>query len=213
MKTLLLSFFAAFILFFSSCVKDAGTGTSSISFQLKAAVSPVNGAGIVWSAGTANVGVTKISARKNDVAVEYTAEPKTLVDLFGLVSISNISIPSGTFRSVEFKSVLQPLNSKPALYLEGNYTAGGVTTPVYLEVGTEVTISAQRDSIVIASANANYTALTTLGLITLTSDVTEADMKAATRVNGKIPLSLGVNPLVYNKMLANLAKTQVIEFK
>jgi hypothetical protein len=213
MKTALLSFSAAIILFFASCVKDAGTGTSTINFQLKAAVSPVNGAGIVWSAGAANVATTKFEAKKNDVAVEFKAEPKTLVDLFGLVSISNIAIPTGTFRSVEFKSILQPLNSKPALYLEGNYTAGGVTTPVYLEVGTEVVISAKRDSVVIASASTNYTALTTLGLITLTNDVTEADMKAAARVAGKIPLTLGVNPFVYNKILANLAKTQVIEFK
>ena len=213
MKTILLSFSAALVLFFTSCVKDAGTGTSTISFQLKAAVSPVNGAAITWTAGTAGVASTKIEAKKNDVAVEFKADPNAQMDLFGAVSISNISIPSGTFRKVEFRSELQPMNSKPALYLEGTYTAGGVTTPIYFEVGTAVNVSAQKDSIVIVSASANYTALTTVGLITLTSDVTEADLKAATRVNGKIPISLGVNPFVYNKMLANLAKTQVIEFK
>ena len=168
MKTFLLSLSAATILFFSSCVKDAGTGNSTISFQLKAAVSPVNGAGIVWTTGTANVASTKVEAKKNDVAVEFKADPNTLVDLFGAVNISNIAIPTGTFRSVEFRSELQPMNSKPALYMEGNYTAGGVTTTVYFEVGTAVNISAQKDSIVIASANANYTSLTTLGLITLT---------------------------------------------
>ena len=213
MKTILLSFSGALVLFFLSCVKDAGTGISTISFQLKAAVSPVNGAAITWTAGTAGVASTKIEAKKNDVAVEFKADPNAQLDLFGAVSISNISIPAGTFRNVEFRSELQPMNSKPALYLEGTYTAGGVTTPIYFEVGTAVNVSAQKDSIVIVSASANYTALTTVGLITLTSDVTEADLKAATRVNGKIPISLGVNPFVYNKMLANLAKTQVIEFK
>jgi hypothetical protein len=213
MKFLTLSATTLFVLFFASCVKDAGTGSSSITFQLKAAVSPVNGAAITWTAGSAGVASTKIEAKKNDsTAIEFKSDPNTQVDLFGTVSISNIAIPSGTFRNVEFRSELQPLISKPSLHLEGTYTAGGVTTPISFDVSTAVTVKSKRDSIVIAAGTNSYTAITTVGLLTLTQDVTEADLKAADRTSGKIIISATANVAVYNKMLANLAKPQVIDF-
>lgn len=202
------------VLLMSGCVKDAGTGSSNITFQLKAAVSAVNGASIVWSAGTAGVVSTRIEAKKNDSsAVEFKSAPYAVVDLFGTASVTNVSIPTGTYRSVQFKTELQPINNKPALYLDGNYTAGGVTTPIYFEVGTAVTVKGEKSVIEIPAANGNYTVQTTIGLLTLTADVTEADLKAAIRINGKIPISASNNTAVYNKMLANLAKTQECTFK
>ncbi|MES2332581.1 MAG: hypothetical protein V4539_23440 [Bacteroidota bacterium] len=203
---------AALLVSFSACVKDAGTGSGSISFQLKAAVSPVNGAAITWTIGTAGVTSAKIEAKKNDsTAFELKSEPNAQVDLFGAVSITNIAIPTGTFRNVEFRSELASIGNKSSLRLEGSYTAGGVTTPIVFEVGSALTIKSKRDSIVIA-ANGNYTALTTIGLLTLTQDVTEADLKAADRTSGKIIISSTTNVAVYNKMVANLAKSQVVEF-
>lgn len=213
MKKLTLLFLAGAMLSFSSCVKDAATGSGSISFQLKAATSAVNGAGITWTAGTAGVANAKIEAKKNDsTSVEFKSEANTQVDLFGAVTISNVSIPTGTFRNVEFQSELKVMNSKPSLHLEGTYTAGGVTTPVTFDVNTDITVKSKTDSIVISSAIANYTAITTVKLVTLTQDVTEADMKLADRANGKIVISSTSSSTVYNKMLANLGKPQVIDF-
>jgi len=213
MKFSTLSLVGATLLFFSSCVKDAGTGTATVTFQLKAAVSPVNGAAITWTAGSAGVASTKIEAKKNDsTQVEFKSDPNAQVDLFGAISITNVAIPSGTFRHVEFRSELQPLSSKPSLHLEGTYTAGGVTTPISFDVNTAITIKSERDSIVIAGSSSSYTALTTIGLVTLTQDVTEPDLKAADRVSGKIVISSTSSIAVYTKMLANLAKTQVVEF-
>jgi len=213
MKFSTLSLIGATLLFFSSCVKDAGTGNATISFQLKAAVSPVNGAAITWTAGSAGVASAKIEAKKNDsTQVEFKSDPNAQVDLFGAISITNVAIPAGTFRHVEFRSELQPLSSKPSLHLEGTYTAGGVTTPISFDVNTAVTIKSERDSIVIAGSSSSYTALTTIGLVTLTQDVTEADLKAADRTSGKIIISSTANIPVYTKMLANLAKTQVVDF-
>ena len=214
MKKFTLFLLAATTLFFTSCVKEAANGNATVNFQLKAAVSPVNGAAIVWTIGTAGVANIKLQAKKNDSSsVEFKASPNAQVDLFGAVTISNVSVPTGTFRHVEFSSELQSIGNKSSLRLEGNYTAGGVTTPIVFEVGTNVTVKSQRDSIVIASATASYTALTTLTLVTLTQDVTEADLKAADRTSGKIIISPSTNIPVYNKMLANLAKPQVVEFK
>jgi hypothetical protein len=207
-----LSVTAILLFCFSSCVKDAGTGTANISFQLKAAVSPVNGAAITWTAGSAGVVSTKIEAKKNDSsAVEFKSDPNTQVDLFGAVVITNVAILPGTFRHVEFWSELQPLNSKPSLHLEGTYTAGGVTTPISFDVNTAITIKSEKDSIVIAASN-NYTAITSVGLVTLTQGVTEADLKAADRTSGKIIISATANIPVFTKMLANLALKQVVDF-
>ncbi|MES2004799.1 MAG: hypothetical protein V4450_09775 [Bacteroidota bacterium] len=214
MKTTILTLFVALSLLFTSCVKDAGTGTATVSFQLKAAVSPVNGAAITWTAGTAGVANTKIEAKKNDSsAVEFKSAPNAQVDLFGAVNIANVAIPTGTFRHVEFWLELQALNSKPVLFLDGTYTAGGVTTPISFEAGSAITIKSSLDSMIISSASGNYTSLTTLGLVTLTQDVTEPDLKAATRTSGKIIISSSSNTPVYAKMMANLAKPQVCTFK
>jgi hypothetical protein len=196
----------------TGCVKDANTGSSTITFQLKAASSSVNGAAITWTAGSAGVANDKIEARKNDsTAVEFKASPNLQVDLFGAVNITNVAVPSGTFRNVEVRSELQPMGGQPSLHLQGTYTAGGVTTPVTFDVATAVNVTTHLDSIVITAA-ASYTALTTVTLVTLTQDVTEADMKLADRVSGNIVISATSSTTVYNKMLANLVKPQVITF-
>lgn len=213
MKFSTLSLVAAAILMFSSCAKDPASGTSTVSFQLKAAVSPVNGAAITWTAGTAGVATAKIEAKKNDSSqVEFKSDPNVQVDLFGVLTVANVAVPAGTYKRVGFKSELQPMSGKPALHLEGTYTAGGVTTPISFDVNTAVNIRSERDSILIA-ANASYTALTTIGLLTLTQDVTEPDLKAADRTSGKIIISSSSNISVYNKMVANLSKNQVIDFR
>jgi hypothetical protein len=214
MKRIAFTLIGATILLFSSCVKDAGTGTSNVNFQLKAAVSPVNGAAITWTIGSAGVYSTKIEGKKSDSsAVEFKATPSVQVDLFGTLNISNVAIPAGTYRSLQFKIELHDIGGKAPLRLEGTYTAGGVTTPIVFEVSGTTIIKCEKESIVIDASTANYTALTTIGLITLTNDVTEADLKVADRVSGKIVISATTNVLVYNKMKANLAKNQVIEFK
>jgi hypothetical protein len=213
MKLFTLSLIGSTLLLFTSCVKDAATGSASVSFQLKAATSAVNGAGIIWTAGNAGVANTKIEAKKNDSSsVEFKSSPNAHIDLFGAVSITNVSIPSGTFRNVEFRTELQPLDTGSALHLEGTYTAGGVTTPISFDVKTPIVVSSKRDSIVISATTASYTALTSLTLVTLTQNVTEADLKLADRVSGKIVISSTYSVAVYNKMLANLALPQVVDF-
>ena len=212
MKTVLLSFFAG-IVFLTSCTKEATT-SSSITFQLKAFTSPVSGAQIVWTSGTASVSRAKIEAKKNDSSyVEFIAEPNIQVDLFAAIDISKVSIPLGTYRNVTFRTELKSLSSKPSLFLEGIYTAGGVATPISFKVDSTISIKSVKELIEINATNSNYTAITSLTLNTLTTDITEANLKAATRTDGKIIISRISNDLIYFKMLANLAKNQIIEFK
>ena len=214
MKTSILSFTVSLLLLFSSCQKNAAIGTSNISFKLKAGISPVNGAKIVWTTGTAGVSMAKIEAKKNDSTyVEFKTDTSLQINLFESVVITNIAIPIGNYGSVVFRTELKAINSKPTLFLDGNYTAGGVTEPISFEVATPLTIRSFQDNIILTIANGSYTSLTTLGLITLTQDVTELDLKACSQTSGKILISTNSNVFVYNKMIANLAKPQVVEFK
>ncbi len=212
MKTAFLSLFAS-IIFLTSCTKEATTG-SSITFQLKAFTSPVSGAQIVWTSGTAGVSRAKIEAKKNDSSyVEFTSEPNIQVDLFAAIDISKVTIPLGTYRNVTFRTDLKSLSSNPSLLLNGIYTAGGVATPISFKVDSTLTIKSVKELIEISATNTNYTAITSLTLNTLTTDITEANLKAATRTDGKIVISRVSNDLIYFKMLANLAKNQIVEFK
>ena len=62
-QKLFLFIFAASL--FASCVKTDNAATAGVAFQLKAVLSPVQGAGIVWTIGTASVSEVKLEARKS----------------------------------------------------------------------------------------------------------------------------------------------------
>ena len=204
--------FLAAIILFASCVKNDTTATGSIVFQLKAITSSVQGAGIVWTIGTANVSEVKLEARKSDNSeIEYKSGADTFVNLFAPVTIAKVDVPKGTYKQLEFKSELAQSNSHASLRLEGTYTAGGVATPIVFEANTAIEISAKKDSISLESG-ATYTGLTTLTLNILTQGVTEADLKAADRTGGKIIISSNSNPGIYSKMLLNLQSCGVIDF-
>ncbi len=212
MKTITLSFLSSLI-FLSSCTKEVTTG-SSINFQLKAFTSPVSGALIVWTTGTAGVSSAKVEAKKNDSTyVEFTSEPNIQVDLFGTINISKVAIPVGAYQNVTFRTALKSMDSKPSLFLDGIFTAGGIATPISFKVDSTISIKSAKELIEIGATNSNYTAITSLALNTLTTDVTEANLKVATRTDGKIIISRVSNDNIYFKMLANLAKNQLIEFK
>ncbi len=218
-KTALMKRFILFLLcisglLFSGCDRNVITSTSNVNFQLKAAISPINGATINWNAGSAGVYSAKILGKKNDSSsVEFASTPNINIDLFGMLNITSVAIPKGTYRNVQFKMELHDIGGKPQLHLEGTYTAAGISTPISFDASSTLFISAAKDSIVIDANTSNYTAITTVGLGTLTSGVTEADLKAADRTAGKIVISASSNILVYNKIIANLAKNQIIEFK
>jgi hypothetical protein len=91
-------FLSVAAIYFSSCTKSTDNTNASVSFQLKAANSPVNGAGIVWSAGTAGVALAKIESKKKDSGyVEFSISPNTQIDLFGSLTLNGVSIPVGTY--------------------------------------------------------------------------------------------------------------------
>lgn len=202
----------AFTALFASCVKNDNTAGSGIAFQLKALVSPVQGASIVWTIGTANVTEVKIEAFKSDNSqIEYKSKADTFVNLFAPVTIATVNIPKGTYRQLEFRSELAQASNHAALRLEGSYTAGGVSTPIVFECNTALEVKAKKDSIVVGEG-ATYAGITTLSLAVLTQGITEADLKAASQPGGKIIISANSNPGLYSKMLLNLESCGVIDF-
>lgn len=202
----------AFTALFASCVKNDTTATGGIAFQLKALVSPVQGASIVWTIGTANVTEVKIEAFKSDNSqIEYKSKADTFVNLFAPVTVATVSIPKGTYRQLEFRSELAQASNHASLRLEGSYTAGGVSTPIVFEANSPLEVKAKKDSIVVGEG-ATYAGITTLSLAVLTQGITEADLKAANQLGGKIIISANSNPGLYSKMLLNLESCGVIDF-
>jgi hypothetical protein len=204
--------FLAAIVLFASCVKNDNTATAGIAFQLKALVSPVQGAGIVWTIGTANVTEVKIEATKSDNSeIEYKSSADTFINLFAPIILSTINVPKGVYHHLEFRSELASKNNHASLRLEGNYTGGGITTPVVFECGTALEIKAKKDSVTIGEG-ATYAGNTTMSLAVLTVGILEADMKAASQTGGKIIISSNSNPGLYAKMLLNLENCGIIDF-
>ena len=212
MKLSKIAVFFAAIVFFTSCVKNDTTATGNVAFQLKALISPVQGASIVWTIGTASVTEVKLEARKADNSeIEYKSNANVQVDLFAPVNLASVAIPKGTYTHLEFRSELASANNHAALRLEGIYTAGGVGTPIVFEVGSPIELKAGKDSITITNAS-SYVGLTTLTFALLTQGITEADLQAADKPGGKIILSASSNPGIYSKMLLNLDMCSGIEF-
>lgn len=212
MQTSKIALFFASVILFTSCVKNDSTATGNVAFQLKALISPVQGASIVWTIGTASVTEVKLEAKKADNSeIEYKSNANVQVDLFAPVNLASVDIPKGTYTHLEFRSELASANNRAALRLEGLYTAGGVATPIVFEVGTPIELKAGKDSITITNAS-SYVGLTTLTFALLTQGITEADLKAADKPGGKIILSTSSNPGIYSKMLLNLDKCSAIEF-
>ncbi|MDB5229816.1 MAG: hypothetical protein JWN76_621 [Chitinophagaceae bacterium] len=212
MKFLKLASFVIALGLFASCAKNDSGLNSGVAFQLKAIVSPVQGANITWTAGTASVSYVKFEAKKSDsTKIEIKSDANVQVDLFAPVNMAVVNLVAGVYKKVEFKIQLAPTSTKSALRLEGTYTAAGVSTPIVFEVGSALEIKSEKDSVTI-SGSTNYTAVTSFKFELLTQGVTENDLKIADRTSGKIVISPSTNAALYAKFLANLAKVQEVDF-
>ncbi len=200
-------------LFFAGCVKTDNTSTTSVTLQLKALASPVQGSTIEWTAGTAAVVSVMIVAKRDDNSeIEFRSVADTLINLFAPVAVGTITLPAGKYRQLEFRSQLDRRNMHPALRLEGTYTGGGAAIPVILEVSTPVEIKAKKDTVTLANG-ALYTGLTTIDFSQLIKGIAESDLKAADKPTGTIILSTSSNPGIYSKMLLNLEKSIGIDLR
>lgn len=215
--------FALFVLFtfLTSCKKAAVDNSMDLQFQLSTVNrsaninAPVAVSNIQWISGFAWANQVKLEAKTNSKEIEFKATNTQRIDLFSSVAaaIGNISIPAGTYDEVEFKILLNPNGSDPALELKGQFTnAAGVVTPVIFRVNSLLEIKAEQNNITITD-NLSTTALTTLDLSVLTNGVTQSLLNNASVSSGIIIISSSSNTSLYNIILANFQSHHEVEIR
>ena len=216
-RLLLSTAIAVSTLFFISCKKESKSA-SAINYQLKtsnpsAVISRTTAGNMLWTSGYGYATEIKFEAKSSNIKVEYKSLMAQRIDLFSAVaSLGNITLPPGTYSEVEFKVYLNQAGSNAAFELNGQFTSGGITTPVAFNVNTPLEVENEKNNVIITD-NTSYKALTTLNLALITRGVTESMFNNATRTGGKIIISATSNANIYNIILNNLTDCDGVEFE
>ena len=206
-------------LFLVSCKKDQNiSNTPGINYQLQttnrtSTVGKVESGNIVWTSGYGNATEVKFDAKGPSGDVEYKSSSNQRIDLFsGISSLSNVTLPAGTYKEVEFKVELNPTATEPALLLNGNYSSTGPAVPIIFSISTPLEIETEMNDVTVAN-NSSYKALTDLNLSTLTTGITQNMIDNASKTNGSIIINSSSNVSLYNIIIANFKASEAIEFK
>ena len=210
-------FITAATLFLASCKKE-NTDSLGISYKLQTSnrsstVGRVASGTIIWASGFGNASEIKFEAKGSNGEVEYKSNLQQRVDLFsGVSTLSNVTLPAGTYKEVEFKVELNPTATEPALLLNGNYASTGPAVPIIFSISTPLEIETEMNNVTVL-ANNGYNALTTLNLSLLTRGITQAMLDNAVKTNGTIVISSSSNVNLYNIILNNVKDSDEIEFE
>jgi hypothetical protein len=205
-------------LFFTSCRKDSGGTGSAIKFQLQttnrsSVIARTDAGNIQWTAGSGSATEIKFEAKLNSQETERKTQVAQKIDLMSAVtSLGDITLTPGTYSEVEFKVELNPTGTDAALELTGQYTSGGVTTPVIFRVTAPVELKNETNNVVVTD-NSTYKAITTIDLSLITRNVTESMLNSAVRTNGTILITSSVNANIYNLLVNNLHESDEVEFE
>jgi hypothetical protein len=163
---------------------------------------------ISWSSGFANASLIKFEAESKNGDIEYKSTIRERIDLFSPIStVGNILIPAGTYKEIEFKTLLTPFSGEPALELRGSYNA----TPLVVRINHPVEFKAEKEDVTITDNN-GYNAITTLNLNNLIRGISDSALANAVRTNGEIIISPSVNTNIYNRIIQNLDDSEDFEW-
>ena len=217
-NTLLSTAFAFSALLFTGCSKNSTGSGSSITFELQttnrsAIIARTDAGNIQWTSGTGSASEIKFEAKMNGQEVERKNHSLQKVDLMSAITIlGDITLTPGTYQEVEFSVELNPTGADPALQLNGQYTSGGITTPVVFTVTAPVELKNEKNNVVVTD-NSTYKAITNIDLSLITRNVTESMLNAAVRTNGTILITSSVNSNIYNILINNLHESDEVEFE
>lgn len=206
-------------LFFISCSKNSNSANSAsaIKFQLQttnrsAVIARTAAGNIQWISGYGSATEIKFEAKINNQAVEHKSQNAQKLDLFSAITtLGDITLSPGTYSEVEFKVELNPTGTDAAMELNGQYTSGGITTPVVFRVTDPLELKNEKNNVVVTD-NSTYKAITTIDLSLITRSVTESMLNSAVRTNGAILISPAVNSNIYDIILNNLHDSDDVEF-
>ncbi len=208
---------AIMLVVFTGCSKDKNSA-SAIKYQLQTTnrsttISRTQTGNIKWTSGYGSATEIKFEAKMNNQEIEYESKIAQKLDLFSsITTLGSITLTPGTYSEVEFEVELNPTGTDAALELTGQYTSGGVITPVVFRVTSPLELKNEKNNVVITDNN-SYKALTTIDLSLITRGVTESMLNNAIRTNGTIVISSSVNANIYNILLKNLHESDEVEFE
>ncbi|HEY4195539.1 MAG TPA: hypothetical protein VGM63_08385 [Mucilaginibacter sp.] len=202
----------------SSNTATPPSGSSKLTFQLAAvnsadstgaAVDSVPSiAGLVWSAGTANVGKFDFVAKRSGVSINILSRNLTNVDLFALTPlVTYVTLDTGVYKQIQISAFLESSNndSIPPLKLSGSFTNdSSKVVPITFTLTDNAIVQVGASNIDI-NGTTDYTALLDMQLNKVTRGITAADLNKAKVTNGTIVISRSSNSQLYYKMRANIA--------
>ena len=205
---------------FTSCSKNSSgsNAANAVKFQLQTTnrtsiLARVQAGSIQWTSGFGNTTEVKFEAKINSQEIERKSQAAQKVDLFAAINtLGNITLAPGTYNEVEFKVELNPSGSEGSLELNGQFTRGGVTTPVAFKIAVPVELKNEKSNVVVTD-NSTYKAITTIDLSLITKGITESMLNSAVKTNGTILISSAVNSNIYNILVSNLHDSDEVEFE
>jgi hypothetical protein len=223
-KTSIIGSMLLAILSLAACKKSssptAASGTSKLSFQLSASKSLAatdsvpSIAGLVWTAGTANIGKFTFQAKRNGVSINIESRNLTNVDIFALTPlVTYVTLDTGLYKEIEIKAFLVNSDTIPPLKLSGTFTNDSTKViPVEFDLADNATVTVEANNITI-NGTTDYTALLDMQLSRVTKGLTVADFNNAKLTGGKIIISKTSNTSLYYKIKFNIAGCGRSEFK
>ncbi|MBS1523427.1 MAG: hypothetical protein JST50_20670 [Bacteroidetes bacterium] len=232
MKTVRTSIFAAVVLAmisFAACKKGSNkssvvpSGSAKLSFQMQAtnanlaslpadSVSSISG--LVWTAGSANIGRFAFEARRQGVSINVESNNLTNVDLFALTPLQTyITLDTGVYKEIEITAFLESTDTIPPLKVSGTFTNdSSKVVPIEFDLSGHATVQVEEKNIDI-NGTTDYTALLSMQLDKLTKGITADDLNKAKVTNGTIIISQSSNSALYWKMRSNIARCGWGEFR
>lgn len=227
-KTSIIAVAALAVVSLAACQKGNNksavpSGTAKLSFKMQAtnaalasvpadSVSSISG--LVWTAGTANIGRFTFEAVRNGVSIEIESHNLTNLDLFALKPLQTyVTLDTGVYKEIEIKAFLESTDTVPPLKLSGTFKNDSAKViPIQFILSGHATVKVQEKNIDI-NGKTNYTALLDLQMNRLTKGITDADLNKATVTNGTIIISQTSNTWLYWTMRANLGGCGWSEFR
>lgn len=217
------------ILSFAACKKGSKnaavipSSTAKLSFQLKATAASLASlpadssssiAGLVWTAGHANIGKFAFEARRSGVSINIVSNNLTNVDLFALTPLQTyVTLDTGVYKEIEVTAFLESTDSIPPLKVSGTFTNdSSKVVPIEFDLSGHATVNVEENNIDINGVT-DYTALLDLQLARLTKGITADELNKATLTNGSIIISKSSNTTLYWKMRSNIARCGWGEFR
>lgn len=227
-KTSIIAMAALAVISLAACQKGnksaaVPSGSAKLSFKMQAtnaalaslpadSVSSISG--LVWTAGTANIGRFTFEAVRNGVSIEIESHNLTNLDLFALKPLQTyVTLDTGVYKEIEIKAFLESTDTVPPLKLSGTFKNDSAKViPIQFILSGHATVKVQEKNIDI-NGKTNYTALLDLQMNRLTKGITDADLNKATVTKGTIIISQTSNTWLYWKMRANLGGCGWSEFR